>query len=77
MFLLDFLRVEIPKGKYNGQKLIDEVRMNATATMPAIIAKVPEITPVKYNTAINTATDIRMPLSTGPIFFFIRLFFVG
>jgi hypothetical protein len=34
----------MPKGKYNGQKLINEVRIKATAKIPNTIANVPLIT---------------------------------
>jgi hypothetical protein len=38
------LQVEIPKGKYKGQKLIKLVRIKTPAKIKSTIAKVPEIT---------------------------------
>ena len=38
-----FFRVEIPNGKYSGQKLIKLVRMKTPARTKRIIAVVPEI----------------------------------
>jgi hypothetical protein len=66
-----FIEVLMPKGKYNGQKLMNDVSTNTTAKTPNTIANVPEITFVKYNVAITTATSMRIALSAVPIFFFI------
>ena len=70
-----FIEVLMPKGKYNGQKLMNDVRINTTAKMPNTIANVPEIVFVKYNTPITTAISIRIALSVVPIFFFIAFTF--
>ncbi len=69
-----FLSVLMPKSVYKGQKLINEVIMNTTAKTPSIIDHVPEITFVKYKTAIITATAIRTDLSIVPMFFFMIIF---
>ncbi len=65
-----FLHVLIPKGRYNGQKLRKLVKTKITATLNSIIAKVPEITFIKYKTAIAIATMNLISLSAIPIFFF-------
>ena len=39
-----FLLVLMPKGKYNGQKLINDVSIKTTAKTPSTIANVPLIT---------------------------------
>lgn len=65
------LQVEIPKGRYNGQKLIKLVARKTPPKTSNIIPKVPEIVPVKNNTAITIAIKIRMILSVEPMFFFI------
>jgi len=70
-----FFEVLMPKGKYNGQKLMNDVSTNTTAKMPNTIANVPEITFVKYYVAITTATSMRIALSIVPIFFFIAFTF--
>ena len=41
------------------------------ANAPSTIAHVPEIVPVKYNTAMLIAISKRMILSADPMFFFI------
>lgn len=61
----------MPNGKYNGQKLINDVAIKTAATIPNTIAKVPEMILVKYKIAIITAIIIRMDLSVVPMFFFI------
>lgn len=70
-----FFEVLMPKGRYNGQKLINEVSKNTTAKMPNTIANVSEMVFVKYNTPITTAISIRIALSVVPIFFFIAFTF--
>src|SRR5690606_17803923 len=74
---LFFFEVLIPKGKYNGQKLMNDVSTNTTAKMPNMIANVPEMTFVKYNAAITIAMSIRIALSAVPIFFFIFSIFLS
>jgi len=66
-----FPLVLIPKGKYNGQKLTNEVTINATAITPKTIANVPLITFVKYKIPTIAAKTKRIALSAIPIFFFI------
>ncbi len=69
-----FLPVFNPNGKYKGQKLIRLVSTNTPARTSNTIPRVPEITPVKYNTATSTAIAIRIILSVVPMFdFIIRL----
>ena len=65
----------MPNGRYNGQKLMNDVSTNTAASMPNMIANVPEIAFVKYKIPITTATSILMTLSVVPMFFFISLFF--
>jgi hypothetical protein len=64
-------RVEMPKGRYKGQKLIKLVRRKTTAKMTKTSPKVPETVPVKYNKAIVAARITRMARSADPMFFFI------
>ena len=64
-------QVFIPKGTYNGQKLIKLVRVKITAITNNTIPNVPEMFPIKYKTTIIAATIKRNSLSTLPIFFFI------
>lgn len=54
----DFLRVEMPKGKYNGQKLRKLVSIKINASANKMMAVVPEIFPAKYKPAIIIATII-------------------
>lgn len=61
----------MPKGRYNGQKPIALVRTNTPPSTKRTIPSVPEITLVKYNTAITAAINILMILSANPTFFFI------
>ena len=70
-----FLQVEIPKGKYSGQKLTKLVNTNTTARVNNIIPKVPEIVFVKYKPAISTAIATLTNLSIFPIFAFIVVIF--
>jgi hypothetical protein len=72
-----FLRVDIPKGKYKGQKLTKLVSNIIAANAPRIKANVPFIVPVKYKIATKIATIIRMILSVEPIFFFILFIVKG
>ena len=64
-------QVRMPKGQYSGQKLIRLVRKKMPPKASKIMASVPVITLVRYNTAIATAINIRMILSALPMFFFI------
>jgi hypothetical protein len=66
-----FLPVLIPKGKYNGQKLIRLVNTKTTARISKIIPNMPVTTFVKNKTAITTAISILITLSVVPMFFFI------
>jgi hypothetical protein len=68
--------VEIPNGKYSGQKLIKLVRMTIPARTNKTIANVPEIIFVKYKLTIKIAKSILTTLSAVPIFGFIVLFFM-
>lgn len=70
-----FLPVLIPKGKYNGQKLIRLVSINIADKISSTIANVPEITFTKYKTIITMAISILTTLSIVPMFFFIFIFF--
>jgi hypothetical protein len=65
--------VESLKGTYNGQKLMRLVSRKITANSPRMIANVPEIWFVKYNTAITIARRTRMTRSAAPMFFFMNL----
>jgi len=67
----------MPKAAQIGQKLIKAVIANMMAKTPKPMANLPEITPVKYKTAIMMATKIRNPLSIDPIFFFMMLKLFG
>jgi len=64
-------QVLIPKGAYNGQKLIKEVAAKMMAKTPSTSPNVPEITFVKYSTAMTAATIKRIVLSKVPMFGFI------
>jgi hypothetical protein len=66
-----FFAVFIPKGRYNGQKLIKLVRMNTPAKISSTMPSTPVITLVKYKVTITRATRILITLSINPIFFFI------
>lgn len=68
-----FLQVLIPKGAYNGQKLIKLVKTKTPPKINSTKPKVPSITCVKYNTAITIATINRIIRSAPPIFAFIFL----
>lgn len=52
-----------------------EVITKMIAIIPNTIAAVPEITFVKYKTAITAAITMRIALSKDPIFFFITYSF--
>ena len=66
-----FVHVFIPKGTYNGQKLIKLVATNTIAMPKRTIPSVPEMIPIKYKTATMAANPNRSNLSMLPIFFFI------
>ena len=66
----------MPKGAYNGQKLIKLVSINTPARINKMVATPPEIWFVKYNIAITIATRMRITLSAEPIFAFMFLFFL-
>jgi hypothetical protein len=66
----------MPKGRYNGQKLMNDVSKKATANMPDMMANVPEMVFVKYKTPMITAMIMRITLSAAPIFFFIFVYFI-
>ena len=70
------VQVLIPKGAYNGQKLIKLVKRNTPARTNNTIPKVPVIVPVKYNAAIIAAMMNRIIRSELPMFFFMTLFLV-
>lgn len=65
------LQVFIPKGKYNGQKLIKEVSKNTAPNTSNTIPVVPDTVLVRYNTAKTMATRTLIMRSALPIFFFI------
>jgi hypothetical protein len=71
-----FFNVEIPKGKYNGQKLKKLVIIKIDAKIKRTIANVPEIRFVKKAIAIMKATSILAALSIVPMFGFISLNFL-
>jgi hypothetical protein len=66
-----FFLVEIPKGKYSGQKLIKLVRIKAPARIKRIMATVPDRMFVKYRIIIAIAIRILSALSSVPMLFFI------
>ena len=61
----------MPKGTYNGQKLIKLVTANTNAIPKSIIPNVPKMIPIKYKTATIAANIRRSNLSMLPMFFFI------
>jgi hypothetical protein len=65
--------VDIPNGKYKGQKLIRLVKMNIPAKANKTIATVPEMISIKYRMAIAIATTTRRRRSILPIFGFITV----
>ncbi len=65
------MHVLIPKGKYNGQKLIKLVSTNTLAKASNTIPNVPGITFVKNRIAMTAAIINRIILSAFPIFVFI------
>jgi hypothetical protein len=68
-----FFIVEIPKGRYNGQKLMKLVATKTIASTPRIIAVVPLIIFRAYKTPTIAASTILKTRSTDPMFFFITL----
>lgn len=68
----------MPKGRYNGQKLIKLVSRNTAAKITSTSPNTPETVPVKYNKAIVAARIMRMMRSAAPMFFFIvgRFYFL-
>jgi len=68
---LPFFLVDIPNGRYKGQKLIKLVKIKIPANTNKTIAKVPEIRFAKYNPPIRMAISILATLSAVPIFDFI------
>ena len=73
-YFSDLPRVLMPKGKYKGQKLINEVATNTPPRTRRIIPIVPVTVPVKYNTPNTIATRMRTILSMEPMFAFIAAF---
>jgi len=70
-------RVERPKGKYKGQKLMVLVSAKIIAKTPKTIATVPLMVFVKYRIAITAATTKRRIRSKLPMFFFIITQFIS
>jgi len=66
-----------PKGRYKGQKLNKLVRMKIPAKIKSTIASIPEMTCVKYNMITKAAISNLITMSMVPMFFFIRLKFLG
>ena len=75
--MVSFFRVEIPKGKYKGQKLKKLVMIKMMASDNKMMAVVPEIFSAKYKPAITRAMTILTTLSKVPILFFIVLIFLS
>lgn len=67
--------VDSPKGKYRGHTPTKVVAKNIIAIIPAPIAIVPLIYPVKYKIATIAAIEILIYLSILPMFFFILTIF--
>jgi hypothetical protein len=63
--------VEIPKGKYSGQKLIKLVRMKTPAKRRRMMATVPDSMFVKYSVIMAIAIRILTTLSIVPMLLFI------
>jgi hypothetical protein len=63
--------VDILNGTYNGQNAMELVIRKITANRPSMMAAVPDIWFVKYNTATTRAKRTRIERSTVPMFFFI------
>jgi hypothetical protein len=63
--------VLIPKGKYKGQKLINEVKTKMLLTIKNTNAVVPVITSVINNILMTAAMTNLINLSAIPMFFFI------
>ena len=70
-YYLSFFLVDMPKGKYKGQKFKKLVMINITARIKRMMAIVPEIRLVKYKPIITMAASILITLSTVPMFGFI------
>jgi len=70
------LRVLIPKGRYKGQMPNMLVRIKIPAKINSTIARIPEITCVKYKTITRAAITNLMVMSIVPMFFFIRFKFL-
>ncbi len=70
-FIYFFLQVEIPKGRYKGQKLIKLVNKKTPPSTNKTIPNVPEITLVKNNMEITAAMIALSTRSKFPIFAFI------
>lgn len=66
-------QVFIPKGTYNGQKLIKLVNTNTLASTNNTMPKAPEIILLKNKTAITAAIINLIILSAIPIFFLIMI----
>ena len=64
------MRVDILSRKYAGQKLIAPVSRSAIATMPRIVATMPDRVPVINNIPIKTAMEVLITLSVVPTFLF-------
>lgn len=69
-FSYSFFLVEMPNGRYKGQKLIELVSIKMADKTRPMIASVPVITCVKYKVSIAKATSILVSLSAVPILFF-------
>lgn len=65
------LHVEIPNGRYSGQKLIKEVRTNTDAKTSKTIPSVPVTVPVRYKIKITIAINTLINRSIVPMFAFI------
>ncbi len=77
--LYDYFFVEqvfMPTNVYKGQKLIKLVSANIIAKTTKMSDNVPLMTPVKYSTAINAATDNLISLSVRPMFFIMIFKFI-
>jgi hypothetical protein len=65
-------QVLIPKGAYNGQKLIKLVRIKTTANVISTIPHVPLTVSVKNRVVKIAASTSRMMRSEEPMFAFIK-----
>jgi hypothetical protein len=75
LFAYSFFRELIPNGRYNGQKPSKLVRMKIAAKISKMMARVPEITLVKYSMITKAAISNLTAMSMLPMFFFIWLKF--